>query len=91
MRCPVAQKRLTGGSALSARGSHQPQPLQARVAVLANDDVIVHGDPERAGDGDDLLSHLNVGLRRRRSRFNNCIVMIETVAVRDWLDIIVLL
>jgi hypothetical protein len=36
------------------------------VAILADDDVIVHGNAERAGDGDDLLGHLDVGLRRRR-------------------------
>jgi hypothetical protein len=36
------------------------------VAVLADDDVIMNGDAERAGDGDDLLGHLDVGLRPRR-------------------------
>jgi hypothetical protein len=33
----------------------QPHPLQARVAVLADDDVVVHGDAERGGDVDDRL------------------------------------
>jgi hypothetical protein len=28
----------------------QPQPLQARVSVLADDDVIVHGNAERGCD-----------------------------------------
>jgi hypothetical protein len=27
--------------------------------------VVVHGDAERAGDVDDRLGHLDVGLRRR--------------------------
>ena len=36
------------------------------MTVLADDDVVVHGDAERAGDIDDRLCHLDVGLRRRR-------------------------
>ena len=32
----------------------------------ADDDVIVHGDADRAGDVDDRLCHLDIGLRRRR-------------------------
>ena len=42
----------------------QPHPLQARVAVLTDDDVIVHGDAERLRDIDDGLGHLDVGLTR---------------------------
>jgi len=34
--------------------------------VLADDDVIVHGDAERTGDVDDRLGHLDIGLRGRR-------------------------
>jgi hypothetical protein len=34
--------------------------------VLADDDVVVHGNPERGGDADDRLGHLDVGLRWRR-------------------------
>ncbi len=34
--------------------------------VLADDDVIVHGDAERGGDVDDRLRHLDIRLRRRR-------------------------
>ena len=45
---------------------NQPHPLQTRMAVLADDDVVVHGNPERGGDIDDGLGHLDVGLRRRR-------------------------
>ena len=36
------------------------------MAVLADDDVVVHGDAERGGDVDDGFRHLDVGLRRRR-------------------------
>ena len=36
------------------------------MAVLADDDVIVHGDTERRGDIDDRLGHLDIGLRGRR-------------------------
>ena len=43
----------------------QPRPLQARVPVLADDDVVVHGDAERCCDVDDRFGHLDVGLRRR--------------------------
>jgi hypothetical protein len=35
---------MPGGA---ARQSNQPQPLQARVPVFADDDVVVHGDAER--------------------------------------------
>src|ERR1700694_3460912 len=48
------------------RRSNQLQPLQARMPVLADDDVIVHGDAERAGDVDDRAGHLDIRLRRRR-------------------------
>jgi hypothetical protein len=46
--------------------SNQLQRLQARVAVLADDDVVVHGDAERPGDVDDRLRHLDVRARGRR-------------------------
>jgi hypothetical protein len=46
--------------------SNQPQPLQTRMPVFADDDVIVHGDAERPGDVDDCPGHRDVGLRRRR-------------------------
>ena len=58
------------GDIRSASGSRhvsdQPQPLEARMAFLADDDVIVHGNPERIGDADDRLRHLDIGGRRRR-------------------------
>lgn len=31
----------------------------------ADDDVVVHGSPQRLGDADDGFRHLDVGLRRR--------------------------
>jgi hypothetical protein len=34
--------------------------------VLADDDVVMHGNAERSCDLDDLLCHLDVGVRRRR-------------------------
>ena len=36
------------------------------MAFLADDDVVVHGNAERACHRDDLLRHLDVGARRRR-------------------------
>jgi hypothetical protein len=36
-----------------------------RMPVLADDDVIVHGDAERPGDVDDRARHLDIRLRRR--------------------------
>ena len=36
------------------------------MSVLADDDVVVHGDAERPCDLDDRLGHCDVGLRRRR-------------------------
>jgi hypothetical protein len=50
----------------SPSGSHQLQPFQARVPASADDDVVVHGDAEVAGNFGDLLGHLDVGVRRRR-------------------------
>jgi hypothetical protein len=44
----------------------QPQALEARVPVLAHDNVVMHGNAQRMGDGDDLLRHLDVGAGRRR-------------------------
>jgi hypothetical protein len=36
------------------------------MAVLSDDEVVVHGDAERARDLDDRLRHLDVGARGRR-------------------------
>ena len=45
---------------------NQLQPPQARVPLLADDEVIVHGDAERLRHLDDLLGHLDVRARRCR-------------------------
>ena len=47
-------------------GLNQLQSLHADMPVLADDDVIVHGYPERAGDVDDRLCHVDIRLRGRR-------------------------
>ena len=44
---------LGDGLYSAGRGLDQLQPLQAGMAVLADDDVVVHGDAERLGDLDD--------------------------------------
>ena len=36
------------------------------MAILADDDVVVHRNAERSRHRDDLLRHLDVGMRRRR-------------------------
>jgi hypothetical protein len=45
--------------------SDQLQPFQTRMPVLADDDVVVHGNAERCGDLDDRFGHLDIGLRGR--------------------------
>ena len=49
-----------------ALASNQLQRLETRVAVLADDEMVVHGNAERARDLDDCLGHLDVGARGRR-------------------------
>ena len=44
----------------------QFKAFQARVAVFADDDVVVHGNAERGGDVHDRFRHLDIRLRRRR-------------------------
>ena len=46
--------------------SGQLHSLQTRMPVLADDDVIVHGDAERGGDVDDCSCHMNIRLGGRR-------------------------
>jgi hypothetical protein len=46
--------------------SNQLQRLEAGVAVLADDDVVVNRDAKRACDFDDRLRHLDVGAGGRR-------------------------
>jgi hypothetical protein len=45
---------------------NQPQSLQARMTIPADDDVVVHRNPERLRHVDDLQRHGDVSLRRRR-------------------------
>jgi hypothetical protein len=58
----------TGGGVtrLNAARLHQFHALQTGMPVLADDDVIMHGDAERLCDLDNRFRHLDVGLRRRR-------------------------
>src|ERR1043166_878694 len=49
---PKRDPRILLGAAPPAT-SNQPQPLQARVTVLADNDVVVHRNPERTRHGDD--------------------------------------
>ena len=44
---------------------YQPHAAQAGVPAFADDDVIVHGNPQRLCDVDNRLGHLDVGLRWR--------------------------
>jgi hypothetical protein len=55
VRCgaPKWTSPLTGFQLRSTR------PLQTRVPISGDDDVVVHGDAERLGDGDDR-AHLDV-------------------------------
>lgn len=36
------------------------------MTVAADDDMVMHGDPERTRHGDDVAGHADVGLARRR-------------------------
>jgi hypothetical protein len=58
--------RLVEGAVSARRRSNQLHPLETRMPVLADNDVVMHRDAERAGDADDRLGHLDVGLRGRR-------------------------
>jgi hypothetical protein len=51
---------------IAPRELHQLQTSEARVPILADDDVIVHRDPEWGGDVDDLPRHLDVSRGGRR-------------------------
>ena len=44
----------------------QLHTLQARMPVLADDDMVVHGDAQWRGDVDDRFRHLDIRLRWRR-------------------------
>ena len=49
------------GTSLAIAPSDQPEPLQAGMAVLADDDVVVDRDAERFCRVDDRPGHLDVG------------------------------
>src|SRR5215469_5890020 len=68
--CPLSGKSSTyrpvqilEAGSLSDLESHQLQRLETRVAVLADDEVVVHGDAQRARDLDDCARHVDVGAR----------------------------
>jgi hypothetical protein len=60
----AAARRTKASKAI--RLSHQLESLQASMPVLTDDDVVVHGDAERARHLDDRLRHLHVHARRGR-------------------------
>jgi hypothetical protein len=51
---------------IALRELHQLQTPQARVPILADDDVIMHHDSEWGGDVHDLPCHLDISRGRRR-------------------------
>lgn len=53
--------------------------------VLADDDVVMHGNAERGGDLDDRLGHLDVGLGGRR--IAGGVVVHETTAANMLLNV----
>src|SRR5215510_1774839 len=61
----MSRHERAGGSALLRDlESHQLQRLETRVPILADDEVVVHGDAERARDLDDCPRHVDIGARR---------------------------
>jgi hypothetical protein len=50
----------------SEKALNQPQSLQARVAVLADDQMIMHGNFEGFAHRDDLMGEMDVVGRRLR-------------------------
>jgi hypothetical protein len=59
-------RALRAGRVGRVQLSHQLHPLQARMPVLADNDVVVHRDAQGLRDRDDRLGHCDVGLRRGR-------------------------
>ena len=64
-RCGTARLRTIFGTRCgrtSAYFRRQAQTrFEARMALLADDDVVVHQHAERLGGGYDLLGHLDIG------------------------------
>ncbi len=69
--------------------SDEPQALQRRVAVAADDDVVVHRDAERLCDRHDFARHRDV-LRRGR-RIAGRVVVDEATNPNQHIDISILL
>ena len=67
------------------RLSDQPQPLEAGVAVPADDDVVVDRDAEGLGRLDDGLRHVDVGVRRRRVARGVVVDEPHVLKHRQWL------
>jgi hypothetical protein len=76
--CPILLKNLFVDTLQQAEPVWFPSPpkpdfvnldelecFQTRMPVLADDDVVVHGNAERGGDLDDRLGHMDIGLRWR--------------------------
>ena len=42
-------------------GLQQPEAAEARMALAADDEVIVHGDAQRLCCGDNVARHLDIG------------------------------
>src|SRR5205085_8429108 len=64
--CCAFTARVSLGAVAAEYASNQPECLEARVALAADDDVIVERNAERAGGLDDLFGHFDVGARRAR-------------------------
>ncbi len=64
-RSSAALPLLSGGASRFALAKtsrlEELQPLEAYMAVLADDDVIMHGDAERRRGLHDGLGHLDIG------------------------------
>jgi hypothetical protein len=54
----------TSSDATVGDASNQAHVFEARVALIAEDDVIARGNAERLCERDDLLRHLNVCARQ---------------------------
>ena len=54
------------GAPAGVCGLDQFHPLQTRMPVLADDDVVVHRNAQWRRDVDDRACHLDIGLRGRR-------------------------
>lgn len=45
----------------ASRKLNQPQALHARMSIFADDDVVMHRDPQRLGRVDDHVGHVDIG------------------------------